>query len=62
MELNKLISELSKILDRYGNMNVIIHDSADGSDYVGMSTYVDLVDGILNNECVIGFDSDIDIR
>ena len=66
MKLSEMINQLTKIKDAYGDMNMVLHDSSDGSDYIGMSVYRDRSDLELKesmpDECVIGFDSDHDIR
>lgn len=62
MKLNDMIIKLTNIKNKYGDMRVVIHDSADGSDYIGMSIYRDPGDDEMPDECVIGFDSDYDIR
>ncbi len=59
MLISEMITELSEIMTKCGNMVVVLHDSADGSDFVGMSIYADTE---YPPECVIGFDSDTDIR
>lgn len=59
MRMSEMINKLSEIMMRCGDMNVVLHDSADGSDFIGMSIYSDME---YPPECVIGFDSDHDIR
>ena len=62
MKLSELISDLFKIYNKYGDMDVVLHDSADGTDIIGMTVYRDPGDEGFFDECVIGFDGDNDIR
>ncbi len=62
MKLSELISNLFKIYNKYGDMDVILHDSADGTDVIAMSVYRDPGDEGFFDECVIGFDSGNDVR
>ena len=66
MKVSEMIYEFQKILKYYGDMEIFIHDSADGNDYVIPTIYVDEEceeDGKhYPNECIIGFDSDVDVR
>ena len=66
MKISEIIRELQIIEYRYGDMEMYLHDSADGNDYAVPTIYVDeecVEDGIhYPNECIIGFDSDTDIR
>ena len=65
MNVTKMIDELEKVLRYYGDVKVFLHDTADGSDYVVPTIYVDEEceeDGIhYPSECIIEFDSKINI-
>lgn len=66
MNVTQMIDELEKILLYHGDIKVFLHDSANGNDYIIPTIYVDEEfeeDGkYYPDECIIGFDSDVDIR
>ena len=60
MKLSEMINQLTKILDKRGDMHVYLHDSNGGDDYAGMSIVV--YEGYEEPEVNIGFDSELDVR
>lgn len=44
MRASELMKEVTKIMEKHGDLRMLIHDSADGCDIFGMSIYADLAD------------------
>ena len=62
MKISEMINELNKIKSLCGDIEIYLHDSGDGNDYKTTCVYIDEGYDNLPDECIIGFDHDLDVR
>jgi len=58
IKASELIGAINELVEKYGDLNVLIHDNCDGCDIFNLSAYADIADNEEDESYLaIGIDS-----